>query len=405
MAPQKSPHFEPVSAHLQLGGTVYAYADIEGDAERATDFLLTLLRDLPGLPPEHSVSRLNATSLVRILGLHDVKAIGFSSYQSGEHYYNRGFVHHTGAREGLLKLFGAEPEAFELGSIAPLDADLVWEQQINLRALVDIVRALGELGVGMSPEELEQVLSERLLDLDVTLGQVFAALDTKAGLILAVDESRSLRVPGESLWFPYTDFLFRIDGLAQLADAIADRAASDPLIAMEQTESWVIIRPAFSLPPPWTAYEPSVAKEIATGRMYVVSSPAFLQSCLSTTHDVRGSADFVRAFEQLPASGNGLVYVSARMTRQMHALLDRLIAIDGSSISTSIARFFLPDVGYPSGWVLENTRDGLLFTSNTPSSHKSTLLTLGFAALLPALAVVGASALAPEPATEEQPID
>jgi hypothetical protein len=405
MAPQKSPHFDSVAARLQLGGTVYAYADIEGDAERATDFLLTLLRDLPGLPTEQTVSRLNATSLVRILGLHDVKAIGFSSYESGEHYHNRGFVHHTGAREGLLKLFGADPEAFELGSIAPADVDLVWEQQINLPALVDIIRALGELGVGMSPEELDEVLSERLLDLNVTLGQVFAALDTTVGLILAVDESRSLQVPGGSLWFPYTDFLFRIDGLAQLADAIADRAASDPLIATEQTETWVIIRPAFSLPPPWTAYEPSVVKEIATGRMYVVSSPAFLEKCVSTTDGVERSADFIRAFEHLPASGNGLAYVSPRMTRQVHALLDRLIAAGGSSISTSIVRFFLPDVGYPAGWVVENTRDGLLFTSNTPSSHKSTLLTLGFAALLPALAVVGASALAREPTAQEVPFD
>jgi hypothetical protein len=405
MAPQKSPHFDSVAARLQLGGTVYAYADIEGDAERATDFLLTLLRDLPGLPTGQSVSRLNASSLVRILGLHDVKAIGLSSYESGDHYHNRGFVHHTGAREGLLKLFGAEPQAFELSSIAPADADLVWEQQINLSALVDIVRALGELGVGLSPEELDEVLSERLLDLDVTLGQLFAALDTTVGLILAVDESRSLRIPGESLWFPYTDFLFRIDGFARLADAIAERAAFDPLIAIEQTERWVIIRPALSLPPPWTAYQPSVVKEIATGRMYVVSSPAFLEECLSTVNGVKRSAGFVRAFEHLPASGNGLAYVSPRMTRQMHALLDRVIAAGGSSISTSIARFFLPDVGYPAGWVVENTRDGLLFTSNTPSSHKSTLLTLGFAALLPALAVVGASALASEPNAPETPVD
>jgi hypothetical protein len=286
-----------------------------------------------------------------------------------------------------------------------VDADLVWEQRINLRALVDIVRALGELGVGMSPEELDELLSERLLDLDVTLDQVFAALDTTAGLILVMDESRSLRVPGESMWFPYTDFLFRIDGLAQLADAMADRAASDPFIAMEQTETWVIMRPAFSLPPPWTAYEPSVVKEIATGRMYVVSSPAFLEKCLSTTNGLEGSAEFSRAFEHLPASGNGLAYVSPRMTRQMHALLDRLIATGGSSISTSIVRFFLPDIGYPAGWVVANTDDGLFFTSNTPSSHKSTLLTLGFAALLPALVVVGVSALEPEPAMEEQPID
>jgi len=393
MAPQQSPHFDAVSTQLQLGGTVYAYADIEGDAERAADFLLTLLRDLPGLVPQQGVNRLNATTLVRILGLHNVQAIGLSSYENESLYHNRSFIHHAGAREGLLKLFGAEPAAFDLVSIAPENADLVWEQQLDVRVLVDIVRALGELGVGPTPEELDKALRERVLDLDMTLGAILEQLNTTAGLILAVDESRPLRIPGESFWFPYTDFLFRIDGLADLADAIAARAELDPFIASERTEDWVIIRPAIRLPPPWNAYEPSVVKEVASGRMYIVSTPEFLERCLSATGSVAQSADFIRAFEQLPTVGNGLTYLSPRMTRQMHAVLDRVIEINGSSITTSIARFFLPDVGYPVGWVARNTDDGILFTSNTPSSHKSTLLTLGYAALLPALAVVGASHL------------
>jgi len=393
MAPQQSPHFDAVSTQLQLGGTVYAYADIEGDAERAADFLLTLLRDLPGLVPDQGVNRLNATTLVRILGLHNVQAIGLSSYENESLYHNRSFIHHTGAREGLLKLFGAEPAAFDLVSIAPESADLVWEQQLDVRVLVDIVRALGELGVGPTPEELDKALRERVLDLDMTLGAILEQLNTTAGLILAVDESRPLRIPGESFWFPYTDFLFRIDGLADLADAIAARAELDPFIASERTEDWVIIRPAIRLPPPWNAYEPSVVKEVASGRMYIVSTPAFLERCLSAKDGVAQSADFTQAFEQLPTVGNGLTYLSPRMTRQMHAVLDRVIETNGSSITTSIARFFLPDVGYPVGWVARNTDDGILFTSNTPSSHKSTLLTLGYAALLPALAVVGASHL------------
>jgi hypothetical protein len=397
MAPQKSPHFDAVSAQLQLGGTVYAYADIEGDAERATDFLLTLLRDLPGLVPPQGANRLNATSLIRILGLKDLRAIGLSSYENDSLYHNRSFLHHDGTRKGLLKLFGGEPAPFDLISIAPKDADLVWDQQVDLRVLVDIVRALGELGIGLAPEDLDEALRERVLDLDITLGTIIERLNTTAGLILVVDESRSLRIPGESLWFPYTDFLFRIDGLGDLADAIIERASLDPLIASERTDDFVIIRPAIRLPPPWNAYEPSVVKEISTGRMYIVSSPGFLKSCLATTFDaVAQNPDFARAFDQLPMSGNGLVFFSSRMTRQMHALLDRAIETDGSSITTSITRFFLPDAGYPVGWVAQNSDEGLLIASNSPSSHKSTLLTLGYAALLPAVAVIGASFLEPE---------
>ncbi|MBW2587908.1 MAG: hypothetical protein JRD92_13305 [Deltaproteobacteria bacterium] len=405
MAPEKSPHFEAVSDQLHLGGTVYAYADIEGDAERAADFLLTLLRDLPGLLPQQGVNRLNATALVRILGLHTVQAIGLSSYEKQSLYHNRSFIHHTGAREGLLELFGAEPATFDLVSIAPKEADLVWEQQLDVRVLVDIVRALGELGIGTAPEDLDKALRKRVLDLDITLAAILERLNTTAGLILAVDENRPLRIPGESFWFPYTDFLFRIDGLDELADAIVERAALDPFIASERTDEWVTIRPTIKLPPPWNAYEPSVVKEIATGRMYVVSSPAFLKKCLSTTEGVAPTAEFIRAFDQLPTAGNGLLYFSPSMTRQMHALLDRVIETDGSSITATVARFFLPDVGYPLGWIATNTREGLLITSNSPSSHKSTLLTLGYAALLPAIAVVGASALQPSAPKPELPFN
>lgn len=397
MAPEKSPHFGPVSERLQLGGTVYAYADIEGDAERAADFLLTLLRDFPGLVQERGAHRLNATTLVRILGLDQVRAIGMSSYRSGELYHNRGFVYHAGAREGLLKLFGAEPGPFGVLAVAPEAADLVWEQQINLTVLVEVIRALGELGVGISPDELDEALSAPALDLDISWGSIVEQLDTTAALILAIDESRPLRIPGESFWFPYTDFLFHIDGLSELGDAMARRAASDPFIASEQTEDWIIISPAIRLPPPWNAYQPSVIKENATGRMFVVSSPTFLKTCLATVENVTTDPDFTQAFEGLPRTGNGLTYLSPRMTRQMHAVLDRVVAGGGGSVTTSLVRFFLPDVGYPAGWVAKNTEDGLLFTSNTPSSHKSTLLTLGYAALLPAIAVIGVSALAPAP--------
>ena len=398
MAPEKSPHFDAVSAELQLGGTVYAYADIDGDAGRATDFLLTLLRDLPGLVPPQGANRLNATSLVRILGLDELRAVGLSSYERDSLYHNRSFLHHEGARKGLLGLFGAEPAPFDLLSIAPKGADLVWDQQVDLRVLVDIVRALGKLGIGMTPEELDEALQERPLDLGISLGTIIERLNTTAGLILQVDEGRSMRIPGESFSFPYTDFLFRIDGLGQLGDAIIERAALDPFIESERSGGFVMIRPAIQLPPPWNAYEPSLVKELASGRMYIVSSPDFFRTCLGTTAGVAQNPVFARAFDQLPGDGNGLMFFSPRLTRQMHALLDRVIENNGSSIPSSIARFFLPDAGYPLGWVARNSSGGLLITSNSASSHKSTLLTIGYAALLPAAAVIGASFLAPEKA-------
>ncbi|MCZ6807876.1 MAG: hypothetical protein O7F08_13045 [Deltaproteobacteria bacterium] len=403
MAPQRSPHFDPVSANLQLGGTVYAYFDIDGDAERAADFFISLLRDLPALEAPGASQPLNATSLVRVLGLDNVHAVGLSSYKKEPLYHNRSFIYHTGPREGLLKVFGGEPAELGLKAIAPEGADLVWEQQLNLKVLVDIARALGERGVGVSPERLDETLAESLLGLDITIGEIVERLDTTAGLILEVDEARVLRIPGESFWFPYTDFLFQIDGLGDLVDAIAKRATFDPFIRADRTDQWLTIRPGIRLPPPWNAYEPSLIKDLATGRMYVVSKPDYLKKCLSQQSHVTATADFVTAFDGLPTIGNGMVFISPQLTREMHAMLDRVINDNGSTIFTTIARVLLPDAGFPIGWVGANRSDGILFTSNSSSSHKSTLITLGFAALLPAVAVLGASRLEPSPEAPEMP--
>lgn len=406
MAPERSPHFDPVSANLQLGGTVYAYVDIDGDAERAADFLLSLLRELPASRKSGASRQLGAANLIRALGLDNPRAIGLSSYKKAPLYHNRAFIYHTGPRKGLLKVFGGEPAELGLKTIAPEAADLVWEQQLNLRVLVDIVRALGEHGIGASPARIDALLAESLLTLDITIGEIVERLDTTAGLILEVDEARVMRIPGESFWFPFTEFLLQIDGLGELVDAIAKKATFNPFIRADRTDQWLIIRPGIRLPPPWNAYEPSLIKDLATGRMYLVSSPDYLTKCLSQKSDLTATADFKKAFDELPAIGNGMMFVSPQLTREMHAVLDRVINDRGSTIVTTIVRFLLPDAGSPIGWVGMNQNDGVLFTSNSSSSHKSTLITFGYAALLPAIAVLGASRLdrAPAPAAPTLPL-
>lgn len=402
VAPVKSPHFDAVSERLQLGGTVYAYVDIDGDAERAADFVLSLLRDLPELLPQQSTHRLNATSLVRVLGLDAVRAVGLSSYERGDLYHNRTFIHHTGSRRGLLRALGGEPAPFAMASLAPEDADLVWEQQVDVASLVEMVREIGELGVGLSPEELDAELRRPVLGLGVSWGALLENLRATVGVVLSLDEGRNLWIPGESFTFAYTDFVLRVDGLAPLADAIIERAASEPFLRSRSNDGWVIVSPAIRLPPPWNAYEPALMKEQATGRLYVVSSPAFMERCLATaeTGNIASNVVFQTAFADLPRSGNGMTFLSPTMTRQMHAALDQVIAAQGGTITTTVARVLLPDAGTPVGWALRNEPNGMLFTSNTASSHKSTLLTMGLAALLPAAVIVGASWMAAEPAPD-----
>ena len=390
MAPYPSPHFDAVSAKLELGGTVYTYVDVDGDPERVAEFLVSLLRQVPslGLGPE-----ISASNLVRILGLDKIHAIGLSSYKDGTLYRNRSFIYHSGSKEGVLKVFGAEPKAFDLEAVAPEGADLVWEQQLNLKVLIDVVRALAERGIGASPQRIEETLEQRLLGLDFTVGQLVERLDTTAGLVIEIDEKRIVRVPGEAVWFPYIDFFFQIDGLGELVDAVEKRAAFDPFIRADRTARWVTIGPAIALPAPWNAYDPSLIKDRASGRVYLVSRPEYLEESLAAKSRVTDNPEFVEAFDGLPNAANGMLFLSSRLTREMHAIVDRTINQSGASPGTTVARFMLPEAGFPLGWVGANQPDGLFFSSNSSSSHKSTLLTFGFAAMVPAILVAAASRL------------
>lgn len=401
MAPTQSPHFEPVAANLQLGGTVYVYADVEGDASRAAEFFLSLLRqagatDL-GAPP------LEATRLVQALGLSDVDAVGMSSYRRGDLYHNRSFVYRTGPRRGVLALFGGDPKPFEMTSLTTAGTDLLWEQQLDLSVLVDIARSFGALGVGPSPAELDRALAKNLPGLDVTVGSLVNRPTTTLGVIVDVDEERVLRIPGDSFWFPLVDVLVKMDGFSDIMAAIERRAYFDPFLRAERTDELLIIGTSIRLPPPWNAYQPVLIQELATDRVYFASSPQFFDRSRSATERVTATESYQTAFDALPDEGNGMVFLSRSLTREVHGLIDRFINESGASARTMIARLLLPDAGLPVGWVGANRSDGILFTSNSPSSHKSTLLTLGYAGLVPALLWIAGSNEPPPPPPSAEP--
>lgn len=394
MAPNTSPYFEPVSERLELGGTVYAYVDVDGDAEEAAEFVISILRDSPTLLKPELAQRLSAEDLVRVIGLRNVHAIGLSSYRDDPLFHNRAFIHQSGKREGLMRALGGEPSTFSLLDVAGEGSDLLWEQQVNFQAVLQVVKALSERGIGMRPGELAKTLDEPVLDLGFTLGELIDRLDTTLGVIAQIDEQRSLQVPGGGFWFAYFDFLVMADRLGFVVDALARRAALIPMVQVEQNERWLVIRTSFRLPPPWNAWQPAILKELATDRVYLVSTEAFLERTLSQASSVKTTSSFQRAFKELPATGNGIVYLSPRLTRQLQSTVDRLTVERSPTLATSLIRLVLPEADVPIGWVCRNEEQGVLFTSNTSSSHKSTLITLGLATLAPVVVTLGLSALA-----------
>ena len=389
-APTPSPYFDAVGAKLEIGGEVFAYADVDGDAALASEFLLTVLRDAPELRRLADASRLHGASLSRVLGLDSLKAIGLSSVAVGDRYRNRGFAY-VPTRRGLFEVTGGDPRELGMLAIAPSQSDLVWEQQLDAHALIIVLRGLAELGIGTTPEGLEAWLDAPLSRLDIAPRDLLEGLESTMGVIASVDETRNVWLPGQRFTFPFTSFVVAIDGVSDLTDSIARYAGRDPFIRARQSDGWTIVSPSIRLPPPWNAYEPAVMTDGATGRTYLVSSPSYLQRCLESGGSIATDPAFERTSSELPKTGNGFLYLSPRLTRVMHAALDQVVAARGPAIQTHVARALLPTAGEPYAWVLRHEPDGLLFRSNSASSHKSTLLTFGFAAVVPALILLALS--------------
>ena len=85
---KRSAHFDSVARHLDLGGAVYAYVDVDGDLSRLVGQVKELLAlaqkensGLRNLPP--FLQRLNLEFILDLLGVGNIQAVGLSSYKGG----------------------------------------------------------------------------------------------------------------------------------------------------------------------------------------------------------------------------------------------------------------------------------------------------------------------------------
>src|SRR5579871_4839556 len=79
-ATEQSRHFEAVSRQLELGGMLYGYVDIDGDALKAAAGMKELADQIVATQPMLGMFlERDYAALFTELGFNDVKAVGFSS--------------------------------------------------------------------------------------------------------------------------------------------------------------------------------------------------------------------------------------------------------------------------------------------------------------------------------------
>jgi hypothetical protein len=372
-----SAHFEETAAHLHLGGTMYTYLDIDGDLARGTALLDDIIKSSDEIPSGIR-TMIDTNKWARMLGLDRIDAVGLSSYAQAEGYVNRAFIHHTQERAGMLKVGGdGDPHPFEVLALAPADSAMVFETDINLSAVTDVVLdILKDAGGEYAAAALLAKLQELMMPTDIEVGKFLDSLDTKVMGVLRIDKEKRLHIPNEELTLPVMDLMLVIDDFGFLFDSIVHLAADSPLFFHDVQEEYEILEIRDSFPGDFDIYKPILRKDKKTGRIYLAARRSYLETCLAQKSSVRDAENFVQATEGLPiAAGNGITYISTEFSDTLREITQSIMKDDDDLqwLLPVVGKWF-PKIPIGRASVRVNYDNGTLFASNAAYSHKMTLL-------------------------------
>jgi hypothetical protein len=376
----RSDHFAATAAHLDLGGTMFLYTDISGDVDKLAAFLAEIVAEIAAEEPQSGLGDVDVAALVGHLGLNGVQAVGLSSFQDGAIFHNKGIVYHPGEKQGLLRLLGDAPREFEIPDWAPADADLVFEQDYRLEDAFQVVVAIMREVMGSEADRALAELEQPIDNMTVSPRAIIDQLDTRVVGLIRMHPDRMLQVPGEDFSFPHTEFLLGVDHMGFVFDDVIESFGGTPMVKVESGERFASIRSSQPMPGALSAYDPVLAKDTQTGRVYLASSPALIDEITAAEKPLGKTAAFARATRGLPQRGNGLTFMAAGFLTEITDWLGRLAERDDElAFMVDVIEAMLPAADVPMASCTAAVADGLYFASNATTSHKSTLLVLAYA--------------------------
>lgn len=394
---KRSQHFGAVSKHLDLGGTVYGYIDIDGDVEKLAEMLqgfLDIGKQQAGddMPPH--LKSLDLGKVFADLGLDGIEAIGMSSIKKGELYHNKAYAHVPAGRKGLLKVLGGDAIPFVAKQLAPADSDLILEQSLNIRAGYDVFSAMVmRFGGPEASKEFQSKVGEVMPEIGVSIAEIFGKLDTRLTIIGRVHPDKPLELPDVPMKVPSFDLLIALDDTGWLFDKIIAQGKKE--VPPEQQKEMFAAGEGFEkimappLPSPdMVMMQPVIYHDHASKRVLIASTQAFLDECLSEKPKIGSDQAFQTAMTGLPAEGNGLTYASAEFVKAYRDLIQAAVKNSPMGAAelaiTSLLDRALPDTKVSQASVTVNTAEGILSVANSASSLKDGMV-MGGAGVLAGL--------------------
>lgn len=368
---ERSRHFMAVSQHLELGGTLYGYADIDGDAQKVAGVLSELLGHIAKAQPQAApFAQQDYQALFQLLGFNDVKAIGFSSVPDGTGFFrNTAFFHTPEQRHGLLAGLGGEPGPLKHVRYAPADADVFAETELDVPAVYATVRAVVEkIGGEKSGGAMEDGLKKAGQMAAISLLDLINGMKGHASFVLRFDAERNLRMPGpNAMTVPAFSFLLCVDGIGQALTPALERS---PVFAKTTREALTLFE--LKGPLPLEGIRPVIA--IEGGTVYLATSTGFLDECRGATPRLGDTEAFRQALAQVGEQGNGLAYVTPHVFARLRALESMNPGLpEESKTALRLVTSKLPQPDRPLVSMRTNLADGILVRSYMNRSLKQDL--------------------------------
>jgi type IV pilus assembly protein PilA len=371
---ERSRNFAAVNQHLELGGTLYGYVDVEGDLLKLTGRLQGLMTDVAKTQSSAAmVAQQDLTALVTLLGLTDVKALGVSSVPDGSGFFrNRLFVYTGGERRGLIAGLGGRPAPFKHIGLAPADAAFFGESELDLAV---VYRTLKEVVVKVAGEpagnQLETTLKKAGEAATLSLLDLIYGLKGRTAIVVRVDADKTLRTPGrDGMVIPAFSLLACVEGVGKIVEPSLAQARD---LRRSDVGALRIYEPVRRSP--IEGIQPAIVIDGST--LFVTTSLAFLNECRDQPSGLAQSAEFQQALSRLGSEGNGLTYVSPHFfarVREIKTLNPNLPAQASSVLNLVLAQ--MPEPDRPLIAVRTNLQDGILVRSYLNRSMKQDLAAL-----------------------------
>jgi type IV pilus assembly protein PilA len=303
-ASERSSHFAAVQPHLELGGTLYAYADVDGDVLQFADTLRGMMEQMAaGQPQAAPFLKQDYRALFTTLGFDDVKAFGLSSVpESDGMYRNRAFFHMPDGRHGLLAGLGGSPSAPTMLKFAPAGTDFYGENELNLAEVYQTVKAVvTKVGGDASANLMEQKINEAGAAASISWLDLINRWKGRCAMIARFDADKTLTLPGFVL--PQPSLLIVVEGIAPAFEPVLKKARTMKLVEAKGRKIYSSAQPL-----PMPGLDPVIVIEGTT--LYLATTPAFFNECLDHKSGLAQTPEFQKAFARIPATGNSLGYIS-----------------------------------------------------------------------------------------------